>query len=60
NEEYFVRIVLNVNWINVNTFYYYSKEEDSLIQLKRLSSSKGISSFSFEYVGGKINPQESK
>ena len=49
--EYFVRILLNVNWHSPEVFYYYNKNDHQLIKIRYLSSVNSIDNFSFKYVG---------
>ena len=49
-EEYFMNVWLNVNWIDSFHFYYYNKEEDKLDELFHYGSER-INSFSFTYLG---------
>ena len=47
DDNYFVRVRQNVNWLDAECFYYYNKDSDSLILLRDLKSSKSIRSFGF-------------
>ena len=49
-EEYFMNVWLNVNWIDSFHFYYYNKEENKLDELFHYGSER-INSFSFTYLG---------
>ena len=49
-EEYFMNVWLNVNWIDSFHFYYYNKEEDKLDELFHYGSER-INCFSFTYLG---------
>lgn len=49
-EEYFMNVWLNVNWMDSFYFYHYNKTEDKLDELFHYGTN-GIKYFTFTYVG---------